>query len=205
MGSKSFSIPKNFVSFIKDHANNYNFLETGTFKGGTVDVVRNIVNSVHTCEPAEKYYNFSKDRFSAYSNVEVYNEDSLSFLKRFTSLSNKIYWIDSHFKGGDTFGSENPCPLIDELEIILPTFSESDILLIDDSRLFTMPNISVDHKKWPDLVSIVNVLKRFNCKLYIDSDVLIVGKEKSDIVDKFLYYVQKNNTSVKKGFFNRLF
>jgi hypothetical protein len=71
---------------------------------------------------------------------------------------NLLFWLDAHWSGGETYGKEDECPLIEELEIIFK-YDKNCIILIDDARLFLAPPPKPHNfKNWQSLIDIVNVL-----------------------------------------------
>ena len=66
-----------------------------------------------------------------------------------------VFWLDAHWCGMDSYGSDDQCPIIEELGIIRST-DVDHFILIDDARLFLspppLPNVI---EQWPtiDLVS----------------------------------------------------
>lgn len=196
MGSKSFSFPASMAEFIKKNCKDYVFVETGTFQGGTVDQVRPYVKKVLTCEPAKKYYDYCVNKYkSAGNSVSVYNENSLNFLAKIDKSTSTVYWIDSHYKGGDTYGKEDPCPLLDELSLLAQHIKESDLVLIDDARLFVLPNPAVEYSKWPNLIQICKLADAHGLNVCISEDVICLGKQNSQFYNKFIMDIQQYDSS----------
>jgi len=69
-----------------------------------------------------------------------------------------LFWLDAHWSGGDTYGENDECPLMDELKIIFQ-YRKNYVILIDDARLFMAPPPK-PHKieNWPSIKEIVNIL-----------------------------------------------
>jgi hypothetical protein len=190
LGSKkNFSIPEEFVDYLSINNNQYSFIETGTFKGGSIDLVKNYVLEIHSCEPAKLYYDYSRNKFCDDKKVNIYNVTSIEMLSmKFNKDQRFLYWIDSHYKGEGTYGIDNPCPLMDEMSIVLPKLKVEDILLIDDARLFTMPAFKNRFELWPDLIDIANIIKKYECSFYIFKDTIIIGKKSQHLYD-FLKHI----------------
>ena len=52
--------------------------------------------------------------------------------------SNSLFWLDTHWCSSNSYGEEDQCPLMKEIEIINTSKADS-IILIDDARLFLSP------------------------------------------------------------------
>lgn len=95
---------------LRDLFNIDTFVETGTWKGVNAEFYSHYFNKVLTCEFDDNVYNIAKNRANNY-NVEIYNQDSESFLMQFKEdylrLNRKdiiFFYLDAHFyKSGCTF------------------------------------------------------------------------------------------------------
>ena len=68
------------------------------------------------------------------THIHIYKGYSTDMLKDI-DVGPSLFWLDAHFSGGNTALGKTPCPLLEELDIILAT-GEKHYLLIDDARCF---------------------------------------------------------------------
>lgn len=107
-------------------------IETGTYVGNsTLFFINNFDSCVYTCEIQEDYYLKAKKKLENY-NVEVYNIDSIGFLKMLIKrnvLGDKpFFFLDAHW--GDKWDLDK------EVRLITDNFKNC-VILIDD---FKVPN-----------------------------------------------------------------
>jgi len=142
MGAISFSLDVNLVDALKAKLPLDILVETGTFHGDTVAVLKDYFNKVISIELSQELSHEATKRFSNDLHVEIVNSDSPSGLQAFSmELADKsvLYWLDAHWCIADnTAGSESQCPLLEELKAIGSINSQS-VILIDDARLFLAP------------------------------------------------------------------
>lgn len=177
MGSITFGIPRALTKGIAHKFNSTLFVETGTYFGETAKWASNVFETVITCEPAPKIYARALESTLKISNISVSPLESVSFLKANHSLvasSNApVFWLDSHPKGGDTYGIGQPVPLLKELDIIFSSHPQP-FILIDDIRIFACPEyfgFTSDH--WPSIQQITSSLpNRF--RYYQVGDVALI-------------------------------
>ena len=111
------------------------FVETGTYMGRTTKWASTQFKEVYTIELSESLYNQIKDELLNKGNITPHLGDSRDVLPRILAniKGNILFWLDGHYSAGVTAGKDDPCPLLQELEIILSRNNE-DIILIDDAR-----------------------------------------------------------------------
>ena len=125
-------------------------VETGTFKGDTVEAMRGEFKKVYSIELSEKFYGEAKKRFAGVSNVELHQGDSGKVMPEVVAKLDAptLFWLDGHYSWG-------------ELEAIFAGMKQPFVVLIDDARCFRhvgavdYPAVS-DIEKWvverrPDL------------------------------------------------------
>jgi hypothetical protein len=65
-----------------------------------------------------------------------------------------LFFLDGHWSGGKTAGIDDECPLMNELRSLRGR--GSDIVLIDDARLFhAPPPLPHDAAQWPSIAEVV--------------------------------------------------
>lgn len=139
-------------------------VETGTFKGDTVEAMRKEFRKVYSIELSEKFHQEAKKRFAGVTNVDLRQGDSGKVMPEVVSELNAptLFWLDGHYSGGDTAQGDLNCPVWGELEAIFSAqMTQPFVVLIDDARCFRhvgavdYPAVS-DIQKWvadrrPDL------------------------------------------------------
>jgi predicted O-methyltransferase YrrM len=90
-------------------------IETGTYKGGTTNQLRQIVPKVITIEANREYYEEAKQNIEDHSNVSMLLGDSSVVLADVLSSENittkkLMFFLDAHW--------HDACPLKDELQTI---------------------------------------------------------------------------------------
>ena len=175
MGIVRMGVPEKVV---KDIAMQYNigvFVETGTYKANTALWASKEFDKVYTIEADETFYNDAKQKNPSIENIEFLHGNSRDKLSEIISSlqnDNAIIWLDAHWSGSETYGQNDECPLLDELDIILGCNS-GHIILIDDARLFLAPppkphNVTV----WPSIIEVVCKLRDNNYDAIILEDVI---------------------------------
>jgi hypothetical protein len=198
MGLINFGVPKHEVKFLKKAMNIDVFVEGGTYKGSTAKEMSDIFRKVYTVEKSDVMFDIAKENLKDMSNVTMLKGDTREHLKNILEKNdNIIFWLDAHWSGGDTYGEEDECPLIEELEIIFQ-YSKNHVILIDDARLFLAPPPS-PHKieNWPSLTDILQVLP-MNWELLEFEDVIYLFPKKIGI--EFKVFMQKNTTDRSKEY-----
>lgn len=160
-------------------------IESGTYKGYTARRLAFFVDHLITIEANFNYYTKSKRTLQRFKNVEVMCGDSRTLIGQVLPPNETkcVLWLDAHFSGGGTSGSDDHCPLMDELLQILPLrHSSNSIIFIDDSRDF------IGASGWPILSDVVGLLNQYNYSSIIIDDVLIASSTKTvnDFAESFL-------------------
>jgi hypothetical protein len=123
---------------------NYIFLESGTYKGGTIFPMSTNFKINHTIEINKNAYDYCtklavKENIK---NINFYLGDTIDVLPRiittFTDNDFVIFFLDGHVtqnNSGFTGKGKLDVPLLDELKIIYNNYNGSGIIIIDDTRL----------------------------------------------------------------------
>lgn len=155
------------------------FIETGTFRGDTAYWASKLFEKVITIERSDSIYKQTKLKYGHINNIEFLYGDTKDKLSEI--LPNigtpAIFWLDAHWCGGPSYGKENECPLIQEIEIINRS-SYDNFIFIDDARLFMSPPPHPHLiNQWPDISMILNSLTLINnCRyIVIIEDVIIAA------------------------------
>lgn len=152
--------PKDLMLWMKRTFNVDLFIECGTFTGDTAVWAGENFKKVVTIEPQESIYRTTKARHVDKHNIEFRWGDSRALLGPILASqeSPAIFWLDSHWSGGETFGEGDECPLLAEIAIINESLRDH-YLFIDDARLFMRPP-PLPHQlaQWPSIADVVKAL-----------------------------------------------
>ncbi len=115
------------------------FIETGTYRGDSAARAARSYPRVHTVELSPELAARAQHRFRG-THVTCHAGDSREVLTALLpeSATPVMLWLDAHYSGGVTAGSEDRCPLLDEVDIIVARRAPATtIVAIDDVRCFT--------------------------------------------------------------------
>lgn len=125
------------------------FIETGTYLGTGVEIVRNtnMFDEIHSIEIEEHLYNMAVQRFKDDPRVKIWHGDSPDVLREkiLPNIKDRVtFWLDSHCMGSapfvpsGTIGSNKygKCPLLFEVDVIKEFGIKDHIIFMDDQRLF---------------------------------------------------------------------
>lgn len=179
MGAISFSIDEKLLAFLTRELPLKLFVETGTFKGDSLEIARRFFDTCHSVEASPPLHKQAQERFQAVKGVNLHLSDSPSLLrKHHKEFSEKptLFWLDAHWCAADnTSGETSQSPLLEELAAIGSLHRDS-VVLIDDARLYLCaPPAPHRFNNWPDLHAIFSALLKLspNHRLLILNDVLI--------------------------------
>jgi hypothetical protein len=113
------------------------FVETGTFKGDTLDYIARTGIDCVSIELSEDLFFSVKQRFKNFKNVLLIRGDSGQKLLEILQTIDEpaLFWLDGHqMVGGVRGGLITPISL--ELKAILEHRIKNHVILIDDARLF---------------------------------------------------------------------
>lgn len=206
MGIVTFSIPKELVLKIIKSRNFDNFIETGTYKGGTVLWAAKHFAHAYTVEIDETLANDFKRQLSPDMNITALRGDSRAVLPDLLQKINgrSFCWLDGHWCAG-AGGQENECPLFDELKAL--STANKPMILIDDARCFIGPMPPPhNYTHWPRIHEIFNFIdKHFPgyTTTIIDDVIFVVPPDVLPIIDDHWmsafndrFYGAKQNPSV---------
>jgi hypothetical protein len=160
MGYVSFSIPKEIVLRFKEKGGIKNFVETGTFKGGTCFWAGQHFENVYTIEIDPAISKATAANPACPPNIKFYIGNSKDVLPGLAAdlKGTSVFWLDGHWCNVSELGKDMECPLMDELRT-LKNFGDS-VILIDDARAFLGPLPPPhDNSQWPRIDEIFLLLK----------------------------------------------
>lgn len=155
--------------FLSEQFDLVTFVETGTFQGATAAWASAHFERVITIEGDETLYQAAQRKLAAHPNVECRWGDSRQLLPPIARQvsERKVYWLDAHWSGGNTFGEHAECPLVDELVAIYET-GEEPFVVIDDARFFvSLPPFPHDIHSWPGYFEIARVVRKRSPSTFI--------------------------------------
>lgn len=186
MGRIHFGINKELVSEIKKNYQVNNFIETGTYLGGTSHWASGLFKEVHTIEISEEIYKETSAKFKDVKNMHCYLGDSRDMMPGIIDKLEgpALFWLDGHWCGRNTGGKHNPCPIMDELAqaVRLP----GSIILIDDLRYFLGPNPFDFGEAYPTFQEILVFLQKHLDNYYYtihDDTVICVPMSLKPVID----------------------
>lgn len=198
MGIVYFGIPEKTTIFLKEILNLNIFVEGGTYFGFTAKKMSAIFEKVFTIEKSEIIFEKAKEKLNTHNNVILLKGDTREYLDNILKDNDNIlFWLDSHWSGGDTYGKDDECPLIKELEVIFK-YKKNYVILIDDARLFLAPPpLPHNFKNWPDIKDIINIIPN-DFDIIILEDVIYLFSH--NISEKFKNFIQIYVTQIwEKG------
>jgi hypothetical protein len=160
MGNTRMGPPDWLVLALRAQLGLREFVETGTFRGGTAAWAAGHFERVTTIELSPVYHAAAVVRFRAEPRIRALQGASPAVLRKHVPglAGPALFWLDAHWSGLDTAGMEAECPLLEEMAVIndspLP-----HVILVDDARLFCAPPPRPHRAEhWPDLLTVVNRL-----------------------------------------------
>lgn len=162
MGAVTFSIDPRLIAVLNNHLAFDVFVETGTFRGETIDTIKSYFKRIYSVELSPHYYEKAMHKFGDDPKITLLNADSASALKTILpDIQDRpaIFWLDAHWCVADaTAGELSQCPLLDELHAIKQLNNQS-MIIIDDARLFlATPQAPHEISNWPTLHAITQAL-----------------------------------------------
>lgn len=188
------------VEYLENYGIGRTFIETGTYEGETVEMVRNtgLYDKIISIELFEPLFLNAVSLFQNDPRVKLYQGDSVDVLRKVipSLIEPATFWLDAHASGPLKGGSYGPSPLIEELNILAnkkPTnvtistlngfrfergaadpFIKDHTIFIDDRRL-------LGSSEWGGVTEqqVLDALKEINPNyaiLYLD------GHQKDDVI-----------------------
>lgn len=130
-------------------------VETGTFQGNMVFVMRRQFRRIFSIELDQVLYEHAKQRFATMPHITILHGDSSFTLAEILSDINTpcLFWLDAHYSGGVTARGDLETPIVRELRCILDHHVKTHIILIDDARCFVGQN---DYPRIDELEAMVH-------------------------------------------------
>jgi len=178
MGNVTFGIPKELALKIRDAAGLEVFIETGTYKAGSLRWAAAYFERVVSIESYERWYTRAVKicADTGLDNITLMLGDSRTKLPEALATTDApaLLWLDAHWCIGkqESTGTLGECPLKEELRAARDC-GIRHYILIDDARLFTnVPPMPHDPDQWPTLDEIWKLLPP-NYNVEIVDDVIV--------------------------------
>ena len=131
-----------FINELLNYINDI-FIETGTYQGDTIDIVRNNTrckpSKIISLELSDIFFERCKKRFEGNSSISIHKANSKCDLYNIIKdiSSNITFWLDSHWSGTPDVGCDPVCvcPILEELDQIKLHPINTHTIMIDDIRL----------------------------------------------------------------------
>jgi hypothetical protein len=183
--------PKELILLLKKQFALRTFVETGTFQGGTSVWAASHFEQVITVENSRAIFEKTVAKHGGVPNIKFLFGHSTATLREIvpTLDSPALFWLDSHWCLGESYGEQDECPLLEEITIINSSPLEH-FLLIDDARLFIAPPptpLQID--AWPPIDQVTATIQAGASQKYIAiyEDVIIAVPQKArQLVAKWL-------------------
>jgi len=150
------------------------FIETGTCHGWTTFAMEPHFDEIHTIEIKQDLYEKTKGKYNG-NKINFYLGDSSVVLNDICKkvIQPSVFFLDGHWSAGNTGKGDKDCPLYEELAVIMNTFKQDAIIIIDDFRLFGKgPSTNTEVCDWENISKqgILDIVKdRLNCEYHLPS------------------------------------
>ena len=196
-----------FTNELLRYANPY-FVETGSFKGDTIDIVNKsgLFKNIYSIEYSKEYYDAVCDRFKDSKNVTIFNGTSKTDLwEMIRNIDTPItFWLDAHWTGGQV-ANEDPvliCPILDELEQIKKHPIKTHTIMVDDMRLMNGRDFPINISNI--LTKILEINPNYKFIGYNDSecagDILVAFIEQPPPFCIHSYVTKREDNKLAPGF-----
>ena len=131
---------------LREYADRYQLgtlVETGTYRGGTIEALRDRFARIYSIELDDALYERARTRFARAPHVTILPGDSALMLPTvLAELSEPaLFWLDGHYSGPGTAKGRRETPIVEEIRAILAHPVAGHVILVDDARVFGT---------WPD-------------------------------------------------------
>ncbi len=136
----SLTLTKNI--FDKYKCNHNIFIETGTYKGGSVELaIQCNFKKIYTIDISTQHKTLCESKFQSEiqsKQIELLFGDTIDVLPNIVNNLNdsSLFWLDSHFDIHADIRGKYDCPILHELDIIQSSKIKSHTIMIDDLRIF---------------------------------------------------------------------
>jgi hypothetical protein len=135
------------------------FVETGTYLGDTVNVMKFYFDRVLSVELSEELHKRNRERFKNFRNIILWCGSSSKLMPeilRYAGDGRILFWLDAHYSGQGTAGEMQECPIMSELAAIGRENRNDHCILIDDAGCFS------DKNAYPSINDVKEALLQIN-------------------------------------------
>jgi GT2 family glycosyltransferase len=200
VGDIKFSVDTGLVEALKHVLPLEVFVETGTFEGDAIALVRKYFDLIHSVEISPEYYAHCQSRFKGDAAVHLHLGDSrkvVAELKKVFSGKSALFWFDAHWcVAQDTGGEKSQCPLLEEISAV-GKLNDRSVIMIDDARLFASPPPQPHEiSQWPRLDQVIDGLRAVSGshELKIFNDVIVFAPRKANAA--LTQYMTRNTVTL---------
>jgi len=131
---------------VRDYADRHGLatlVETGTYRGGTIDALRDRFTRIYSIELDDALYERARARFAHLRHVTILHGDSAQMLPEVLAQLGQpaLFWLDGHYSGPGTAKGRRETPIVEEIRAVLAHPVAGHVILVDDARVFGT---------WPD-------------------------------------------------------
>lgn len=177
---RPWGLPPSLATTVQRYFHYQVAVETGTYKGASTRILRELAASVYTIESDIALYESARRALANDPDIHVFFGSSPAVLPSILNSldSSALFWLDAHWFPEVPDVADSQCPLLEELVILAqwPFISDSCVL-IDDARMFSRPLAKCYRAgDWPTLREVVTAA-RFTPSTVtaIIDDVIVVG------------------------------
>lgn len=154
-------------------------IETGTFRGDMLYAMKSHFDRLISIELSPELANKARARFKKDPQIEIVNGDSGKMLKSILQGVSQptLFWLDGHYSSGVTARGDLDTPIVAELRTVFDHPITSNVILIDDARLF---NGTDDYPTIPELQEIVRKLKP-DYSFSVRNDVIRIHPQRASL------------------------
>ena len=205
MGLINFGVPEKETEYLKNTLKLDVFVEGGTYRGGTAKSMSGKFRKIYTIEKSDTMFDIAKENLKDISNVTMLKGDTREHLHGILeSNDNLLFWLDAHWRGGDTYGEEDECPLIEELEIIFE-HDKNYVILIDDARLFLAPPPKPHNfENWQSIADIIDIMPKDWELIEFEDVIYLFPKKIKNEFKLFLQNIITKQYKIKKSLLQRI-
>ncbi len=126
---------------VKDYAKCFSlrtFIETGTYHGHMVRAVKRCFERIWSIELDRNLFEEARHRFRRNHHISIVQGDSGEVLPEILAAVDtpSLFWLDSHYSGGETAKGTQVTPIRIELRHIFSHPIAGHVILIDDAHCF---------------------------------------------------------------------
>lgn len=159
------------------------FIETGTFRGGTLrSAIEAGFAEVHSIDVVPEYTENARNMWFQNPSIHLHNGTSPDVLPTIMDgTKHTTFWLDGHFQAhlpNESCEKYGECPVLAELKVIFSIdWKVPPIVLIDDANMFTNGcGSKFKASDWPSLNQIKEMLP-VGYETEIARDTIIITKD----------------------------